>query len=187
MIVPGNHDIPLYNIWQRFFFPLKRFHHFIKGDEEPDYFDDEITIVGINTARSLTFKEGKISKKQIIETQKIIAQAPLSSVKIVATHHPVRALDSGALEKLIEVGAQVFISGHWHKSASEQIVRQLQGRGHSALLVHAGTATSLRYRNESNSFNVVTINGSNVLVEPYIWDVSKQGFIGGGAKGYQVS
>src|SRR5213076_1805038 len=65
IIVPGNHDVPLHNVFTRFIGPLDKYRRYITGDVEPFYADDEIAVLGINTARSLTFKRGRINSTQI--------------------------------------------------------------------------------------------------------------------------
>src|SRR5215216_1335726 len=56
IVVPGNHDVPMYNLFARFFKPLTKYQRYITNDLEPFYFDGEIAVLGINTARSLTIK-----------------------------------------------------------------------------------------------------------------------------------
>ena len=65
IIVPGNHDVPLYNVFKRFLQPLDKYKRYITGDLEPFHADAEIAIMGINTARSLTIKDGRINEVQI--------------------------------------------------------------------------------------------------------------------------
>jgi hypothetical protein len=65
IIVPGNHDVPLYNIFQRFLEPLDKYRRYITDDLEPFYADDEIAVLGINTARSLTIKDGRVNEQQV--------------------------------------------------------------------------------------------------------------------------
>src|ERR1700730_16449971 len=62
IVVPGNHDVPLYNVLARALNPLRNYQRYITKDLDPFYSDDEITIVGINTARSLTLKNGRINR-----------------------------------------------------------------------------------------------------------------------------
>ena len=57
IVVPGNHDIPLYDVLRRFTAPLERYKEFITTDLSPVYFDDELAAIGINSARSLTSGE----------------------------------------------------------------------------------------------------------------------------------
>ncbi len=65
IVVPGNHDVPLYNIFARFVEPLDKYRRYISDDLRPFYHDDEIAVLGVNTARSLTIKGGRINERQI--------------------------------------------------------------------------------------------------------------------------
>jgi len=61
IVVPGNHDVPLHNVVSRFLQPLDKYRRYITDDLEPFYVDDAIAVLGINTARSLTIKRGRVS------------------------------------------------------------------------------------------------------------------------------
>src|SRR5918996_3204034 len=65
IVVPGNHDIPLHNLFTRFFEPLTKYRRYITDDLEPVYADEEMVIVGVNTARSSVFKGGRINRTQV--------------------------------------------------------------------------------------------------------------------------
>src|SRR5262245_63657115 len=65
IVVPGNHDISLWNLYRRFRRPLERYRRYINPEAEPCYADDRIFLLGLNTARSLAWKEGRISLDQI--------------------------------------------------------------------------------------------------------------------------
>src|SRR5688572_8134674 len=58
IVVPGNHDIPLYNPFYRFASPLQRFRDYITEDLNPYFCDSEIALIGANTTRSFTIKDG---------------------------------------------------------------------------------------------------------------------------------
>ncbi len=162
VIVPGNHDIPLYNIWARFITPLKRYHKYISETVEPLYIDEEVTLIGINTARSLAFKGGRISQQQIAYIEKTIQEAPKDSLKFLITHHPLEDMWNNPTDQLIEKGINAFLYGHRHKSKFTRIK--------SALILQAGTATSTRYRNENNSFTVIKIDNGGVTANLLRWD-----------------
>ena len=51
LVVPGNHDVPLYNVAARFLAPLASYRRYIADEVEPAFIDDEIAVVGLNTAR----------------------------------------------------------------------------------------------------------------------------------------
>ncbi|HKQ53549.1 MAG TPA: metallophosphoesterase, partial [Pyrinomonadaceae bacterium] len=65
IIVPGNHDVPLYNVFKRFFEPLENYRRYITDDLTPFYSDEEVAVLGINTARSLTTKYGRVNEQQV--------------------------------------------------------------------------------------------------------------------------
>src|SRR5438552_6842045 len=47
IVVPGNHDIPLFNLPLRFAAPLAGFRRYITEDLAPTYVDDEIAVLGV--------------------------------------------------------------------------------------------------------------------------------------------
>ena len=51
IVVPGNHDVPLYNVYDRFVNPLEKFKKYIISDLTPTYFDDEMAVVGVRSGR----------------------------------------------------------------------------------------------------------------------------------------
>jgi 3',5'-cyclic AMP phosphodiesterase CpdA len=65
VVVPGNHDISFWNVYRRFARPLERYRRYINAEAEPSYADDRLFLLGINTARSLAWKEGRVSLEQI--------------------------------------------------------------------------------------------------------------------------
>ena len=65
LVVPGNHDVPLYDVARRFLRPLARYRQFVADDLEPVHVDDEIAVIGLNSARSLTFGRGRLNASQI--------------------------------------------------------------------------------------------------------------------------
>src|SRR3546814_2723125 len=65
LVVPGNHDVPLYDLARRFGAPLRRYKRYISNDLCPFFEDDAVAILGLNTARSLTIKDGRINHDQM--------------------------------------------------------------------------------------------------------------------------
>ena len=65
LVIPGNHDVPLHNVFTRFLTPLARYRRAITDDLSPVHRDDEMIVVGVNTARSWTWGEGRINAKQV--------------------------------------------------------------------------------------------------------------------------
>lgn len=181
IVVPGNHDVPLYNVVRRFVNPLARYRHHIGEDLEPTFIDDEIAIVGINTARSLTFKGGRINETQVESVRAILCPLDPAITKIVVSHHPFDMPDHWAtdqivgranlaMEMLARCGAHILLAGHIHLSHAGDTATRYKIKDYSALVVQAGTATSSRARGEPNSFNALRIAGGEVRVERHTWD-----------------
>jgi hypothetical protein len=76
---------------------------------------------------------------------------------------------------LAECGADLFLAGHVHVSHTGH-TKRYNIRGHSALVVQAGTATSTRERGEANSFNVLRIAFPEITVEKFVWNPSTTAF-----------
>src|SRR4030081_3897722 len=88
IVVPGNHDIPLHNVFARLAQPLEKYRRYIMDELQPFYGDDEIAILGINTARSLTIKGGRINKAQVAWLRERFCAVAPNVIKILVTHHP---------------------------------------------------------------------------------------------------
>ena len=186
IIVPGNHDIPLHNVYARFLEPLTKYQRYITTDLQPAYEDEEVAIVGVNTARSLVFKGGRINKTQVDRLREKFCSLQDEVVKVVVTHHPFdlpEGYDESdlvgraqmAMTGLAECGADLFLAGHLHISHTGH-TKRYNLRGHSALVVQAGTATSTRERGEPNSFNLLRIAHPSIVVEKFAWNPSTTAF-----------
>lgn len=187
IIVPGNHDISLYNVFRRFVQPLERYKRYITDELAPAYIDDEIAVLGVNTARSLTFKDGRVNEEQIAQIRERLAGLAPDVTRIVVTHHPFdlpeaakeeevvgRAVD--AMKAFAASGVDVLLAGHLHASHAGSTAERYPLADFAALVVQAGTATSTRGRGETNSFNVLRIQPSTVEVDRYAWDIVGQRF-----------
>jgi 3',5'-cyclic AMP phosphodiesterase CpdA len=188
IVVPGNHDVPLHNVFTRFLQPLDKYKRFITDDLQPFYADEEIAVAGVNTARSLTIKGGRINEEQVSRIREKLCGSGEELVKVVVTHHPFD-LPEGysdrelvgraqmAMTGLADCGADLFLAGHLHVGHTGHTAKRYKIRGHSALVVQAGTASSTRSRGEANSFNVICIERPNISVERLTWQPASASFI----------
>ncbi|HEV2915809.1 MAG TPA: metallophosphoesterase family protein [Pyrinomonadaceae bacterium] len=187
IIVPGNHDVPLHNVFARFLQPLDKYRRYITDDLEPFYADEEVAILGINTARSLTIKDGRINEGQVSKIRERLCPYADEVTKIIVTHHPFDLPEGHkerelvnraemAMEALANCGADVLLAGHLHVSHTGHSSARYKIAGHNALVVSAGTATSTRGRGEVNSFNLLRVKHPFINVERLSWQADQNRF-----------
>ena len=187
VVVPGNHDVPLFNVPARIFNPFGGFRRWIDPDLEPAFVDDEVAVVGLNSARALiTGGRGRLNAAQVESAAERLRRLPVSPVRVVVTHHPFDLPEgyrpdhlvgraANAMQRFAEAGADLFLAGHLHVSHVGHTADRYRIAGHSALVVQAGTL-STRGRGELNTFNVLRISRPEMAIERYSWESGSQTF-----------
>jgi 3',5'-cyclic AMP phosphodiesterase CpdA len=180
IVVPGNHDVPLHDLVGRFLDPRRKFRRYIGDDFAPEYVDEEIAVLGIDTSRSLTFKNGRINERQIELLRSRLEPLDESVVKVVVTHHPFDLPPGHAESELVgraplamrafaRSGVDLLLAGHLHVAHAGDTAARYALGDYAALVVQAGTATSTRVRGEGNSFNVLRVERSRIDIERVAW------------------
>jgi 3',5'-cyclic AMP phosphodiesterase CpdA len=108
LAVPGNHDVPLWNLFRRVFLPRARFHRLITAERAPRRLAGEVRVLGLDsTRRKVT---GRLRPEQI---------AQITDVDVLVTHHPIgrRPLEGAeaALAAARAAGVEVLLAGHFHR------------------------------------------------------------------------
>lgn len=180
IVVPGNHDIPLYDVWRRFVRPLHRFRRYVHADLAPMHMDSSLAVLGLNTARSLTFKNGRLSLFQIAQIHHRFRRSDRRAFRVLVTHHPFVRPDGrpkarvvGRADRAVRVlessGVHLLLAGHIHVGFHSDMRRHYAASRASILVVQAGTAMSNRKRGEPNSYNVLDVSRHKVLLEVRRW------------------
>jgi 3',5'-cyclic AMP phosphodiesterase CpdA len=181
LIVPGNHDIPLYNVLARFGWPLHGYQRFITDDLLPRFQDEEIAVAGVNTARPNRWKDGCISAEQIEGLRQHFAAHPEGVSKVLVAHHPFIPPERDARAMLVEGAAQalrvleacgchIILAGHLHLAYVGDVRPHHVEIKRSILVVQAGTATSHRRRDEPNAYNILTLDGPRLSIDVRAWN-----------------
>ena len=191
LVVPGNHDIPLFDFVERLAAPLARYRKYISTDLEPEYRDEEMIVVGVNTARSMVFPfgEGRISMQQVDRVLERLANVPAPLIRIIVTHHPFdlppgvheRRLvgrHAPAMEKLAAANADLFLSGHLHISHVSHVADRYKAGNHTGLIVQAGTVSTRGRGGQAPSFNVLKMHRPEMDISRHTWNEPEARFTG---------
>jgi 3',5'-cyclic AMP phosphodiesterase CpdA len=189
IVVPGNHDIPFYDVFSRWLSPLSGYRRHIGDPDDQFYADNEIAIVGINTARSFTFKEGRINRRQVLHGCELLDRSEPAVTRLVVTHHPFNLPEAEiesntvvgralmAITGFAECRVDMILSGHLHVSNAAVMPVRYDDTGYAALLIQAGTATSSRRRNEQNAYNLIRIDRPKTTVDVLSWNEAAGVFV----------
>jgi len=180
LAVPGNHDIPLINLVLRFARPLRGYRRFVSEDPEPFLHDEELAVMGVNTARPGKWKDGRLSVAQIARIRDGFGPIPERVFKIIVTHHPFipspgereHALVERGVEALHaaeESGVDLLLAGHLHMGFTGDVRPHYLSIRRSMLVAQAGTATSVRHRGEPNTYNWIVVDPPHLSIEVRSW------------------
>ena len=187
--LPGNHDIPLFNLFSRVMSPYATYQKAFGHALEPDLITPSLCLVTVNTTRWWRHKNGEVSKAQIDRVCEQLSRATPQQLRVIVVHQPVHVLRpqdehdrlrgwQPAVRAWAAAGADVVMGGHIHLPYVCELSASVTGLKRRLWCVQAGTAVSSRIRREApNSVNLLKFaNDGDVLrcsVER--WDYQKAG------------
>ena len=189
LAIPGNHDIPLLNLWARLHRPYGHYSAAFGEELEPVHQSPELLVVCVNTTRAWRHKHGEVSQPQIARVAQLLRGADAGQLRVVVVHQPVavtRTQDAvnvlgggaAALQQWAAAGADVVMGGHIHLP----YVLPLQGLARPVWAVQAGTAVSSRVRDGvPNSVNLLRWGtdapAANCQVERWDYAAAQNSFV----------
>lgn len=167
LTLPGNHDIPLYNLPARLLNPYGGYRAAFGDELEPLIELDDALLIGVNTTRARRHKDGEVSRRQIDRVVRLLQRARRDQLRVVVTHQPacvMRAEDEenrlrggdAAVQAWSAAGADLVLGGHIHLPYVSDVCALVEGVARTMYCLQAGTAVSHRVRHGSpNSVNMV--------------------------------
>lgn len=190
LAIPGNHDIPLFDLFTRLLAPYRRYRRVFGRELAPVFISDELLVVGVRTTRRYRHIQGEVSHRQLRQVAARLRAAQPQQLRIVVTHQPVHVTrpqdeknllrrHEEAIATWTEAGADLILGGHIHLPSVSAI--HSRDSGYQAWAVQAGTALSSRIRFEAgNSVNLIRYQANapgQCLVERWDFDEGQSTFM----------
>lgn len=165
--LPGNHDIPLFNVAARAFAPYAGYRAAFGEDLEPEFESAELLALAVNTTRPYRHADGEVSARQIERIAQRLRGAREGQLRLVITHQPICVIKPedrknllhghlAAMRRWAEAGADLVLGGHIHLPYVCALHEAGHGLARRLWAVQAGTALSSRVRHGApNSVNLI--------------------------------
>lgn len=192
LAVPGNHDIPLFDVAARLADPYGGYRAAFGGELEPTFAAPDCLVLGVKTTRRYRHTDGEISLEQRTRVAVDLRNAAAAQLRVVVLHQPVavpRAAElhnvahggPAAVRDWAEAGADVILAGHIHLPFVIPLHETMGPLRGPLWAVNAGTAVSRRVRFDAgNSVNVLRTSPGEPrvgLVEHWAFSEPKGAFV----------
>jgi 3',5'-cyclic AMP phosphodiesterase CpdA len=193
LVVPGNHDVPLYRVLERILDPYRWYRHHIR--EELDYvfrMKGAVFVMLNSTSPLRAITNGRIDSGQLEFARRAFEDAGSEELRVVVAHHhfaPAPDYEGGqvmprarrAIDAFTELEVDLILGGHLHRAYIGNSLDLYPGvdRTHGITIVQSGTSTSRRGRareREKNSFNVIRVTDEVIRITHYMYFDDAEGF-----------
>lgn len=190
LAVPGNHDVPMYRVHERLFDRYGAYRRYFSPELEPELEDDEMVVIGLNTAFNWTVKDGRLTRKRLRALDRRLAEIPASKAKIVVAHHQLvppprfdtQRVIANAFETadvLTRHGVDLVLSGHLHQTWIGSTEAYYPSGRDPVLLLHSGTTTTTRGRGverRRNTCNWIAVGDETLEISHLRWEPDERVF-----------
>jgi len=187
VVTPGNHDVPLYRVWERLFTPFRNYREYISDELDSVTRVEGCTLVSLNTAAPRTaIVNGSLSRAQLDFARDAFDASPSSDLRVLVAHHQLAPPPDYAggdampharrhLAELERMGVDVVLGGHLHRAyiGNSLDVIEREEPGHPVVIVQSGTTSSSRGRARERmrcSFNLLRVDDTAIEVVHHHYD-----------------
>ncbi|MEM7048965.1 MAG: metallophosphoesterase family protein [Acidobacteriota bacterium] len=185
LVVPGNHDVPLYRRFftLRMFNPYGPYRSFFADDLEPVMTLPGMTAVGVNTAFGWTTKHGRVTTRQLRRLEERLAAIPQDHLRVVVAHHELIPAPRFGTQRVLRNAwemadlcsrqrVDLVLSGHLHQAYLGSTEQYYAFGREPVWIVHSGTTSSSRGRGGERgvqSCHWIECEGQAIEVTPLRW------------------
>jgi 3',5'-cyclic AMP phosphodiesterase CpdA len=183
LVVAGNHDVPLFNPFDRLFRSYERYKRYISPDLNPVFELPGLAVVGGCTAHGLTVDGGRLSHEQSTIIERAFERFPADTCKVAVLHHHVinppgvgrRNMISNAaaaVQLLDRCGVELLLCGHIHVSYIGTTLDVRPDLRQGTIICQSGTTTSRRGKSREhgkNSYNVIEIEDAVIRIGQHLY------------------
>lgn len=176
LVIPGNHDVPLFNLPARILMPFGGYRTTVQDDLAPMAQAGPLRLYGANTADPTRWRRGRLRQRELDRICRAAAAAPPEAINILVCHHPLEeppGFDRGetrgaraARPVLAASGIRIVLSGHLHHWAPGLGIAPGQPR--PLFQMQTGTALCAREGETDHGFAVLDIEGPLLTVTPWL-------------------
>ncbi len=193
VVVPGNHDVPLYRVAERLLAPHQLYREYIFNELNTVLTMDQAVFLGLDsTAPHRAITNGRIRRCQLDFCRQALANAPPDAVRIVVAHHhfapaPDYLRDQTlprarrAINQFIDLGVEMILGGHLHRAYVGNTLDVHRGKrpDRGVIVVQCGTSTSRRGRGrerQKNSLNLIALQGDMIQITHFLYFDAERAF-----------
>jgi 3',5'-cyclic AMP phosphodiesterase CpdA len=182
LLVPGNHDVPVWNPLSRLVSPFAAYERRFGPDLEPVRQAGDVRVLGINSTDPFSWQRGRFRQGEI---GRLIDNVDPAVVNVIALHHPLEQLpqmdkmparrSDEAMHRLQAAGVRIALSGHLHRFNVDALIET--GNYPHVLQLQAGTALCARLTDGQNEYAVLDIDGPNLRIERHVAPMAQEAFL----------
>jgi len=186
VVTPGNHDVPLYRVWERLFAPHRNYRAYISKELNTVTRIPGATVVSLDsTAPHRAIVNGRIRGSQLLFAARAFQDAGDGDIRILVAHHNLAPAPDDEPDKILpghrrclgafsRMGVELIVGGHLHRAfiGSSPGGHPEENGAPSMTIVHSGTTTSTRGRageRGKNSLNVIRVTQDELQIAPHLF------------------
>ncbi|NNM06009.1 MAG: 3',5'-cyclic-nucleotide phosphodiesterase [Gemmatimonadetes bacterium] len=194
VVTPGNHDVPLYRVWERVFAPLRNYRQFLSEELDTVTRVEGAVVVSLNSTAPLrAVVNGHLTDPQLLFAAEALKDARPTDLRVLVFHHHLAPAPDYESDQVLKgyqrcirafekMKVDLILGGHLHRSftANTQDVIPGKRKDGGIVIAHSGTTTSTRGRareRNKNTLNLIGISREWMEITHHLYVDGANGFV----------